>query len=272
MLTAAKLAANRANALKSTGPRTPAGKARAAQNARRHGLRAAVLADAGFTEQVNDLARRIAGKGANPEIFEAACRIAEAQLDYVRARTARISVWKTDPDFTKATQITVRRLLAINRHEHRILSRRKFALRDFDAACSAARWFPPLNELPKGATPPAPTVKPAGSSARTNPSGRAGQDSARTKPPTGSAHDDLARTNPSAGSLGSVHHDLARTNPSTGGAQDDLARTNPSTGDAQDDLARTNPSTGDAQDDLARTNPPTGSVYDDLARTNPTAR
>jgi hypothetical protein len=199
MISAAKLAANRANAMKSTGPRTAAGKARAAQNARRHGLRAAVLADGGFTQEVKDLALLIAGKGANAEIFEAACRIAEAQMDHVLARTAWISVWKQDPDFTETTTLTVRRLLAIDRHDHRALSRRKFALRDFDAACSAALWFPRrINEVPRNALPPPPVPRPAGNSARTNPPDPAGQDSARTNPPTGSAQDDLARTNPTA--------------------------------------------------------------------------
>jgi hypothetical protein len=211
MISARKLAANRANALKSTGPRTAAGKARAAQNARRHGLRAAVLADEGFTEEVKDLARLIAGKGANAEIFEAACRIAEAQLDHVRARTAWTAIWKQDPDFTKTTTITLRRLLAIDRHDHRALSRRKFALRDFDAACSAALWFPPvINEVPSNALPPPPVLRPAGNSARTNPPGPTGEDSARTNPATGSAQDNLARTNPPTGS---AKDDLARTNP-----------------------------------------------------------
>ena len=52
-----QLAANRANALKSTGPRTPEGLARSAQNARKHGFAAAHFVAPGFEDagQFQDL-------------------------------------------------------------------------------------------------------------------------------------------------------------------------------------------------------------------------
>ncbi|MGD1072468.1 MAG: hypothetical protein ABSB15_20275 [Bryobacteraceae bacterium] len=55
MATEAQIAANRANALLSTGPRTPEGKARSAQNALRHGnLARAVLTRAECRQRFNE--------------------------------------------------------------------------------------------------------------------------------------------------------------------------------------------------------------------------
>jgi hypothetical protein len=97
-----KIESNRANAKASTGPRTNRGKARAAHNAFRHGLSLSVLADPTRVAEVENMAREIVGTNATPEIFELARRIAEAQIDLLRVRQARLSLLTrdlNDPDY-----------------------------------------------------------------------------------------------------------------------------------------------------------------------------
>jgi hypothetical protein len=84
-----KIRANRANARASTGPKTGQGRARSARNALRHGLNLPVFSDRALSEEVEALAREIAGPDANREIQEVARRIAEAQIDLRRVRHAR---------------------------------------------------------------------------------------------------------------------------------------------------------------------------------------
>jgi hypothetical protein len=84
-----KIKANRANARASTGPKTARGRTRAARNAFRHGLNLPVHSDPALCEEVEALAREIAGTGANAEIQELARRVAEAQIDLSRVRFAR---------------------------------------------------------------------------------------------------------------------------------------------------------------------------------------
>ncbi len=84
-----KIKANRANARASTGPKTAQGRARAARNALRHGLSLPVYSDPALSEEVEALAREIAGTDANAEIQELARRVAEAQIDLRRVRYAR---------------------------------------------------------------------------------------------------------------------------------------------------------------------------------------
>jgi hypothetical protein len=58
-----KILGNRANAKRSTGPRSAAGKIRAARNARRHGLAIPVWSQQEFAPDIESLARQIAGVG-----------------------------------------------------------------------------------------------------------------------------------------------------------------------------------------------------------------
>ena len=149
-----KADANRANAQKSTGPKTAHGKARASRNAHQLGLSLPVLADPVLSDQVKALAREIAGEVADDHIFALAWRIAEAQIDLQRVRQARHQLLSDrlkdfgharSPNKALAPNATSqaphkptilvqvsKRVAAIDRYEQRAWSRRRFAIRAFD--------------------------------------------------------------------------------------------------------------------------------------------
>jgi hypothetical protein len=84
-----KIKANRANARASTGPKTAQGRARTARNGLRHGLSVPVFSDPVFSEQVDALARAIAGPDAGAAVLALARQIADAEIDLRRVRDAR---------------------------------------------------------------------------------------------------------------------------------------------------------------------------------------
>jgi len=101
-----KIKANRANARASTGPKTVRGRARSARNAFRHVLSTPVQSDQLRCEQVQALTRQIAGSDTSVHTQILAHKIAEAQVDLLRVRTARhrlLSEQLSNPDYGSPT-------------------------------------------------------------------------------------------------------------------------------------------------------------------------
>ena len=86
-------AINRENGRKSRGPKTGLGRSRSSQNARRHGLSIAVSQDPVLSPAIEELAFLIAGDGADKTRLGISRQIAEAQMDLLRIREARASIW-----------------------------------------------------------------------------------------------------------------------------------------------------------------------------------
>ena len=84
-----------------TGPTSAAGKARSAQNARKHGLNVPVMYDPEVSADVEFMAEEIAPGCQDPELIGRARLIAEAQVDLIRVARARrdiISAAVADPN------------------------------------------------------------------------------------------------------------------------------------------------------------------------------
>jgi hypothetical protein len=103
-----KIKANRANARAIPGPRTAQSRARTARNALRHGLSVPVFSNSVFSEEVDALAREIAGPDAKAEVLELARRVAEAEIDLRRVRYVRhrlVNSTLSDPDYESQARV-----------------------------------------------------------------------------------------------------------------------------------------------------------------------
>lgn len=89
MATEKQKAANRANAQKSTGPKTAAGRLKSSRNAYRHGLSLPLHLDMSTSAKADAIARALAQDPADEEELAAAAEVAQAQLELLRIRAAR---------------------------------------------------------------------------------------------------------------------------------------------------------------------------------------
>jgi hypothetical protein len=92
MTSEAKIAANRRNARRSTGPRTTAGKLRFRRNALRHGLAAVVVRDPAVAAEVERVAAGICSADADPLERGQALVVAEAQIAFKQIRRTRAQI------------------------------------------------------------------------------------------------------------------------------------------------------------------------------------
>lgn len=177
-VSARKLAANRANAQASTGPRTAAGKAHSARNAVRHGLYGRAWARPAVSCAIEQWGQRIAGDATGEE-RQLAYAVAAAQVELDRAGEARrrlyadphvaplvaVGGWNGPPapecDFEVLEELlsdTVHRLDAIARCEQGAAARRRRAWRALDALRTGEPLPPPrvrrLPPYPRGARLP----------------------------------------------------------------------------------------------------------------------
>jgi hypothetical protein len=126
-----------------TGPKSAAGKAKSALNARRHGLNVSIGADRELVAQAEALAQWIAGANPSAELVTLARAIADAQIELVRVRQAASNLLDGSepgqcerlPDPTNPRDDDAHLLHqfeALDRYERRVLSRRNRAVQDFD--------------------------------------------------------------------------------------------------------------------------------------------
>jgi hypothetical protein len=135
MTSAKAIAANRRNARLCTGPRTAAGKRKAAANSLTHGVTVSLHADPATGAVARRIASFLAGSDASPARLAKVMPIAEAQAELLRIRNARAALINVAsaglPDHADETEAVARSLptlARLDRYERRVMARRTRAL------------------------------------------------------------------------------------------------------------------------------------------------
>jgi hypothetical protein len=127
-----KIAANRNNAKKSTGPHSKRGREVSRHNALRHGLAVSIGADPAFHHDIEKLAKALSLEADPRKVSESERVAAEAQLDLLRIRKTRAWLFATlyfarDAPLESLTKLNDE-LAKLERYERRAFSKRRRAL------------------------------------------------------------------------------------------------------------------------------------------------
>ena len=128
MATEKQIAANRANARRSTGPKTRAGKMASSRNAFRHGLSLPLPLDTATSAKADAITRVLLRDQADAEALMAATEWAQAQLELLRIRKVRAELMATVDPASEGHQ-PLRRVAALDRYEHIAHTKRRRASR-----------------------------------------------------------------------------------------------------------------------------------------------
>ena len=132
MATEKQIRANRANAARSTGPRTAAGKRKSSGNAFRHGLSGATPLDPPNAATIELIARQLAGEHATEGRLASASEYAGAQLELLRIRAIRTDLFSKVDIMKGSNPEEIARLAALDRYERYALTRRRRASKELN--------------------------------------------------------------------------------------------------------------------------------------------
>ena len=127
MASEAKIAANRRNALRSTGPRTANGKMRSRGNALKHGFAACIMVDPSLRTEAAHVVAAFQSDESNRTDIEQITSAAEYSVMLARVRQAKIEVsahaFQQHLPTERSDEYT-KQLLRLDRYERRTLSYR----------------------------------------------------------------------------------------------------------------------------------------------------
>ena len=124
MATERQIAANRANAKRSTGPRTLAGKLKSSRNAYRHGLSLPRRLDTVKSAQTQVIVRALIHGDESEEKLRAAAEFAAAHLELLWIRSVRADAM-AKIDLARTDIEELHRLAALDRYERYAHTRRR---------------------------------------------------------------------------------------------------------------------------------------------------